>query len=112
VFKPAIGGELPSPPTSHRGAAVLGIRPESVGFTPMGSGHGPEIEVEAVERYGDRGDVLLKLVGGEHRLVHRGAAMDLPSEGLRVRLGTTEEGVHLFEPGPDGTRVASMEEGV
>jgi ABC-type sugar transport system ATPase subunit len=107
VFKPAIGGELPSPPTSHRGTAVLGIRPESVGFAPMSSGHGPEIEVEAVERYGDRGDVLLKVVGSEQRLVHRGAAMDLPSEGLRVRIGTAEEGVHLFESGGDGAWIAS-----
>ena len=86
---------------------MLGIRPESVGFAPVSSGHGPEVEVEAVERYGDRGDVLLKVVGGEQRLVHRGAAMDLPSEGLKVRLGTAEEGVHLFEAAGAGARIAS-----
>lgn len=106
VFRPAVGGELPCPNTDHRGAAVLGIRPEAVGLAPVSSGSGPEIEIEAVERYGDRGDAVLRVVGCETRLVHRGAASDLPGEGLRVRLATLDDGVHLFAV-DDGRRLAS-----
>lgn len=110
VFRTAVGGELSCPATRHRGAAVLGLRPESIGFMPALAGRGPELEVEAVERYGDRGDALLRVVDTETRLVHRGAAGDLPGEGLKVRLATSGEGVHLFEPDRDGRRIASIDE--
>ncbi len=110
VFRPRCGGELASPPTSHRGPAVLGIRPEAIGIEPVQTGRGPEVVIEAVERYGDRGDAVLSVVDADLRIVHRGAAMDLPSEGLRVRLATLEDGVHLFEAGGDGRRLASMDE--
>ena len=106
IFRPSVGGELHCPPTSHRGAAVLGIRPEAVGLAAMSHGTGPECEIEAVERYGDRGDAVLRLAGGDHRVVHRGAATDLPGEGLKVRLATLDEGVHLFAA-DDGRRLAS-----
>ncbi len=106
IFRPSVGGELSCPPTSHRGAAVLGIRPEAVGLAAMAHGTGPECEIEAVERYGDRGDAVLRLAGGDHRVVHRGAATDLPGEGLQVRLATLEEGVHVFDA-DDGRRLAS-----
>ena len=91
----------------HRGAAVLGVRPESIGFEPEATGKGPLVEIDAVERYGDRGDAWLRLVegGDQERLVHRGAAVDLPAEGFRVRFGVLEEGIHVFEPGSNGRRL-------
>ncbi len=107
-FRPRVGGELDCPRTSHRGPAVLGMRPEAIGFVPLSSGDGPEVEIEAVERYGDRGDAWLRLGNGERRLVHRGAASDLPAEGLRVRLAILDEGVHLFEAGGLGRRLGSL----
>ncbi|MBC02594.1 MAG: glycerol-3-phosphate ABC transporter ATP-binding protein [Phycisphaerae bacterium] len=107
VFKVSSGGEITLPPIEHRGPAVLGLRPESIGFEPEATGRGPLVEIDAVERYGDRGDAWLRLVdgGGQERLVHRGSAVDLPAEGLRVRLGALEEGIHVFESGSNGRRL-------
>lgn len=104
VFRVAGGGEIPLPPIEHRGPGVLGIRPESIGFEPESTGRGPLAEIEAVERYGDRGDAWLRITDREDppTVVHRGSAMDLPPEGLRVRITAMEEGLHVFEPGGNG----------
>ena len=107
LFQVSSGGEIVLPPIEHRGSAVLGLRPESIGFEPEATGKGPLVEIDAVERYGDRGDAWLRLVDGgeQERLVHRGSAVDLPAEGLRVRLGAFEDGIHVFEPGISGRRL-------
>ena len=107
VFKLQVGGEIPLPPIEHRGPAVLGVRPESIGFEPESTGRGPLAEIDAVERYGDRGDAWLRIVDRPDApaVVHRGSAMDLPPEGLRVRIAALEEGLHVFEPGSNGRRL-------
>ncbi len=97
--------EAPEP--DEPGLRALLDEAESIGFEPEASGKGPLVEIDTVERYGDRGDAWLKLLDGgdQERLVHRGSAVDLPAEGLRVRLGVLEEGLHVFEPGSNGRRL-------
>ena len=106
-FKVDGAGEIEIPATPHRGRAVLGVRPESTVIESIDSGRGLDVEVGAVERYGDRGDAWLSLAAGGRnlRLVHRGAAMELPEEGTRVRIRPATEGVHLFEAGGSGARL-------
>ncbi len=79
----------------HRGRVVLGVRPESwrVGTSEDGAISG---EVVAVERYGDRGDAIVRSEEGSV-IVHRGPALEMPREGARVGLRPVAGGVHLFD---------------
>ena len=98
---------MPLPGMAHRGEAVLGIRPESIRFESPASGRGPLVEVDAVERYGDRGDAWLRPTEGgpASRLVHRGSAMALPDEQSSLRIAADRDGLHVFEPGEVGRRL-------
>ena len=107
-FRLASGAELPCPLTDHRGEAVLGVRPESLRLESVeGSASCPVGVVEAVERYGDRGDAIIQLEGSKSQLVHRGAAGDMPAEERKIGLGLVpgREGVHLFHPNSAGARL-------
>ena len=99
IFETAAGAAVVGPDldrTGHRGPATLGVRPEAWRLTAVDdrrlSG-----EVVTVERYGDRGDAIVEVKGGQ-RIVHRGPALDLPDEGREVGLEPVEGGVHLFDP--------------
>jgi len=99
IFETAAGAAVVGPDldrTGHRGPATLGVRPEAWRLTAVNdrrlSG-----EVVTVERYGDRGDAIVEVKGGQ-RIVHRGPALDLPDEGREVGLEPVEGGVHLFDP--------------
>ncbi|MEE2972320.1 MAG: ATP-binding cassette domain-containing protein [Planctomycetota bacterium] len=107
VFRAAGGGEFELPGLTHRGEAVLGVRPEAIRFESPSSGRGPRVRVDAVERYGDRGDAWLRPAEGgpDVRLVHRGSAMDLPDEESLLRIAADPEGLHVFEPGEEGRRL-------
>ncbi len=90
------------PSVTHRGPAVLGIRPERLMLHPDSPSNHLSAQVVAVERYGDRGDALLAIEGIPGPVVVRSGAMDLPSEGSRVGVSVLPQYVHLFEPGECG----------
>ena len=107
-FKLNSGAELSCPLTDHRGEAVLGVRPESLRFkSAEENSSGPVGMVEAVERYGDRGDAIIRIEGVKSSLVHRGAAGDMPTEDQKIELALVSggEGVHLFRSDPAGARI-------
>jgi multiple sugar transport system ATP-binding protein len=90
---------------------VLGIRPERLSL--QASGSGPVGSVESVERYGDRTDVALSL--GAVRVIARLANDATPAErflkaGARLSLSVGRSGLHLFEPGENGARLALADE--
>jgi multiple sugar transport system ATP-binding protein len=86
---------------------VLGLRPERLLVSP--GGQGPKALLEGVERYGDRLDLSLR--AGPNRLVARistdlAPADSLLIEGRPLALEAQAIGLHLFEPGEPGNRLA------
>ncbi len=80
---------------------VLGFRPEHV---RLGTPGGAQAVVEAVEHYGDRMDVMLKI--GSHRMVARTGPDVSLREGASTTLSIDLQHAHLFEAGDAGTRIA------
>jgi ABC-type sugar transport system ATPase subunit len=89
--------------TRHRGAAVLGVRPEVL-ERATNSDAAITITVEVCEPVGERMDVHGRTEGGT-KLVARVDADDSVADGqkLPLRIG----GVHVFEPGPFGRTLES-----
>ena len=84
--------------TTHRGAAVLGVRPEALERVPDGAA-AITITVDVCEPVGERMDVHGRTDGGT-RLVARVEADDTVADGQRMPLRMA--GLHFFEPGPFG----------
>ncbi|MGA1225116.1 MAG: TOBE domain-containing protein [Phycisphaerales bacterium] len=92
---------MPGP--SRRRPAVVGVRPDAI--RPARSGDAPssvvQVLVEAIERYGDRIDLVMRRAGV--RLVSRcGDAACSASEGDRVAICIDLSRAHLFERGERG----------
>jgi multiple sugar transport system ATP-binding protein len=98
-------------PRLPEGPLVLGVRPDRVsvapGEAPDGSpGGGIDAlpsSVRAIERLGDRMDVVLEI--GHLRLVARIANDDRLDEGGRAHVTVDMGAAHLFAPGEAGARV-------
>ena len=98
------GLSIPLPATlaaTPAGPCTLGIRPDAIEPAEAGA-HSIEGTIESVEFLGDRIDLVLNTPVG--RLIGRTAPRSGLSEGDRIPVRLLEEGVHLFEPGPDGVR--------
>jgi len=84
------------------GPCTLGVRPDSFEVSTKGDG-AVRGTIRTLEFLGDRMDLILDTGGGQ--LVCRTDPMDSLREGQTVHLTPVGEGVHLFEPGPDGARL-------
>jgi multiple sugar transport system ATP-binding protein len=100
VFTCEDGETIPVPGLSHEGSAVLGIRPEAIGFG-QGAIRGV---VETVERLGDRMDVVMTGLGGT--MTARVSVSDPIAAGEVCSFEVSHVGVHVFEPGDVGARVS------
>lgn len=90
---------------------VLGMRPERLGLSSPAAG--PKAILESVERYGDRSDLAVRV--GEFPLVLRVSNDATPPEsqlqvGTLFSLTVAPAGLHLFEPGENGKRLALADE--
>jgi multiple sugar transport system ATP-binding protein len=92
-------------PALPEGPIVLGLRPDRIGVTPgpAADGDGVQATVRAIERLGDRMDVVLD--AGGTRLVARIGNDERLREGEAVRLALDMGAAHLFGPGEAGVRV-------
>ena len=92
-------------PALPAGPIVLGLRPDRIGVTPgpATDGDGVQATVRAIERLGDRMDVVLD--AGGTRLVARIGNDERLREGEAVRLALDIGAAHLFGPGEAGARV-------
>jgi multiple sugar transport system ATP-binding protein len=92
---------------AHRGPAVLGVRPDQLrvtaGAPAAGDASGAAATLDAVERLGDRMDVVLHAAG--HRLVARIANDETLREGAPATVRFDLSQAHLFAPGEDGARL-------
>ncbi len=100
VFTCEDGETIPVPGLSHEGSAVLGIRPEAIGFG-QGAIRGV---VETVERLGYRMDVVMTGLGGT--MTARVSVSDPIAAGEVCSFEVSHVGVHVFEPGDVGARVS------
>jgi multiple sugar transport system ATP-binding protein len=92
-------------PALPEGPIVLGLRPDRIGVTPgpAADGDGVQATVRAIERLGDRMDVVLD--AGGTRLVARIGNDERLREGEAARLALDMGAAHLFGPGEAGARV-------
>jgi multiple sugar transport system ATP-binding protein len=92
-------------PALPAGPIVLGLRPDRIGVTPgpATDGDGVQATVRAIERLGDRMDVVLD--AGGTRLVARIGNDERLREGEAARLALDMGAAHLFGPGEAGARV-------
>jgi multiple sugar transport system ATP-binding protein len=92
-------------PALPAGPIVLGLRPDRIGVTPgpAADGDGVQATVRAIERLGDRMDVVLD--AGGTRLVARIGNDERLREGEAARLALDMGAAHLFGPGEAGARV-------
>ena len=98
IFETAAGAVVAGPDldrTEHRGRVTLGVRPEAWRLTTA-EDRRLSGEVVTVERYGDRGDAIVEVKGGQ-RIVHRGPALEMPDEGIKIGLEPIPGGVHFFD---------------
>ncbi len=88
------------------GSITLGLRPDRlrVGDGAAGCDWRCEGTAVAVEQFGDRADVTLRV--GQRSLVARVAPEHAPEEGAAVRLGADTRHMLLFADDETGTRVA------
>jgi multiple sugar transport system ATP-binding protein len=106
-----VGGglRLPLPagrwPVLPPGPVVLGLRPDRIAVAPgqAASGDGVPAAVRAIERLGDRMDVVLD--AGGTRLVARIPNDERLREGEAARAALDVAASHLFDPGETGARV-------
>ena len=98
------GGSIPLPPSGAHlaSAGALGLRPdrlEPVGGTAAGHGPGPHIRgtVVAIERYGDRADVVVECSGQRVTSRCASARTDGLQEGGQATLAVDAAGAHLFD---------------
>ena len=104
-------------PRLPEGPLVLGVRPDRVSVAPGEASSGPPAggidalpaSVRAIERLGDRMDVVLEV--GRMRLVARIANDDRLHEGRRAHVRLDMGSAHLFAPGEAGTRVKDTTDG-
>jgi multiple sugar transport system ATP-binding protein len=96
----------PAPPAA---AAVLGVRPDQLRVSADAAGAPVTAEVRAIERLGDRMDVVLAV--GATRLVARiendARLREGAPAGVTIDLGAA----HLFAPGEDGARLPDAIDG-
>lgn len=85
-----------------RAAAVLGVRPSAVSPARDGASLAFAAQLLAIERHGDRADLLVESQG--IRLVGRVASAAGLDEGGPLRVGVDLAAAHLFSPGADGDR--------
>ena len=90
---------------------VLGLRPERLQVSA--TGRAPLASLEGVERYGDRMDLSLR--AGPQRLIARVATDLAPPdadlvEGRELAFAAQPAGLHLFETGDPGQRLALVGE--
>jgi multiple sugar transport system ATP-binding protein len=92
-------------PALPAGPIVLGLRPDRIGVTPgpAADDDGVQATVRAIERLGDRMDVVLD--AGGTRLVARIGNDERLREGEAARLALDMGAAHLFGPGEAGARV-------
>jgi multiple sugar transport system ATP-binding protein len=92
-------------PALPEGPIVLGLRPDRIGVTPgpAADDDGVQATVRAIERLGDRMDVVLD--AGGTRLVARIGNDERLREGEAARLALDMGAAHLFGPGEAGARV-------
>ncbi len=98
IFETPAGAVVAGPDLEkvrHRGPVTIGVRPESWRLVDAGNDR-LSGDVVTVERYGDRGDAIVEVEGGQ-RIVHRGPALAMPEEGVCVGLEPVPGGVHLFD---------------
>jgi multiple sugar transport system ATP-binding protein len=95
----------PAPPA---GAAVLGVRPDQLRVTADAAGAPVTTEVRAIERLGDRMDVVLAV--GATRLVARIENDARLREGAPAGVALDLAAAHLFAPGEDGARLADVQD--
>ncbi|MFO0826855.1 MAG: ATP-binding cassette domain-containing protein [Phycisphaerales bacterium] len=89
--------------TATPGSITFGVRPDRlrVGDAATSASWRGAATVDAVERLGDRADVVLRV--GPHRLIARCDPTIAPREGTTCAIGIDARDGHLF--GPDGARV-------
>ena len=99
---PLPAGRWPSTPAGPIG---LGVRPDQLRVRAgTGAGTGAlEVTVRAIERLGDRMDVVLQR--GRTRLTARIENDERLAEGEQATLTVDLSAAHLFSPGEDGARV-------
>lgn len=101
-------------PAVPAGPLVLGVRPDRVAVAPGAAGTSPDAStsggigvlsasVRAIERLGDRMDVVLD--AGRTRLVARIANDDRLREGEAAQVSLDMGAAHLFAPGEAGARI-------
>jgi multiple sugar transport system ATP-binding protein len=91
------------------GPITLGVRPDRLrlGAAATTSPWRGDAQVGAVERLGDRTDVILRV--GPHRLVARCDPRLAPTEGGTCTVGIDPADVHLFSDADDGDRLSKSD---
>ena len=97
-------------PQMPSGAATLGIRPDQLRVEPgAATGDAVPAVIRAVERLGDRTDVVLAV--GSTRLTARVENDERLAEGGPAGVRIALEAAHLFAPGEDGVRLPDALDG-
>jgi multiple sugar transport system ATP-binding protein len=97
-------------PHMPSGAATLGIRPDQLRVEPgTATGNAVPAVIRAVERLGDRTDVVLAV--GSARLTARVENDERLAEGGPAGVRIALEAAHLFAPGEDGVRLPDALDG-
>jgi ABC-type sugar transport system ATPase subunit len=84
------------------------VRPDQLRVTADASGAPATAEVRAIERLGDRMDVVLAV--GATRLVARIENDARLREGAPAGVALDLAAAHLFAPGEDGARLADVQD--